>query len=209
MIDKLDCDVVRDLMPLYIDKVCSESSTSLVREHLNCCDECRGLYAAMSASIDKPERERVNDAAAFKRLMKLIAGIAAAALMMGICIAVNLSGAWMGGPAGAVNLFATIGYIIFFASFSIITRRSKIFSRISFLLALLTLVSSLLCFSVRIGAEFMTVPSVILSIFSSVPFYGLRYFLDWTLTYASGTVISLIWVICEYFWLWRNRQKIV
>lgn len=40
---KLDCDVVRDLLPLYADDACSEKSRALVKEHLLDCAECRAM----------------------------------------------------------------------------------------------------------------------------------------------------------------------
>lgn len=39
----LDCDVVRDLLPLYADDACSEKSRALVKEHLLECAECRAM----------------------------------------------------------------------------------------------------------------------------------------------------------------------
>ena len=40
---KTDCDVIRDLLPLYEDEVCSEKSRDLVREHLEECQACLEL----------------------------------------------------------------------------------------------------------------------------------------------------------------------
>lgn len=37
---KTDCNIVRDLLPLYADEVCSESSRELVNEHLAECAAC-------------------------------------------------------------------------------------------------------------------------------------------------------------------------
>ena len=38
-----NCDVVRDLLPLYVDDVCTPSSRAFVTEHLNACGECSAL----------------------------------------------------------------------------------------------------------------------------------------------------------------------
>lgn len=40
---KLSCEVIKDLLPLYEDEVCSEESRVLVEEHLAECAECRAL----------------------------------------------------------------------------------------------------------------------------------------------------------------------
>ena len=37
------CDVVQDLLPLYLDEVCSGASGKLVREHLAQCEKCREM----------------------------------------------------------------------------------------------------------------------------------------------------------------------
>ena len=37
---KTDCDVIRDLLPLYADDVCSKESRALVDEHLQECPDC-------------------------------------------------------------------------------------------------------------------------------------------------------------------------
>ena len=35
------CNVIRDLLPLYADKVCSEDSKEMVEEHLANCKKCK------------------------------------------------------------------------------------------------------------------------------------------------------------------------
>lgn len=39
----MECEVIRDLLPLYADDACSEQSRALVREHLLDCPECRDM----------------------------------------------------------------------------------------------------------------------------------------------------------------------
>ena len=38
------CEIVQDLLPLYVDGACSESSAAMVKEHLETCPECKALY---------------------------------------------------------------------------------------------------------------------------------------------------------------------
>ena len=47
--DRLDHDIVQDLLPLYHDGVCSEKSRAAVEEHLKACETCRAALAAMDA----------------------------------------------------------------------------------------------------------------------------------------------------------------
>ena len=44
---KYACKIIQDLLPLYIDDVCSEESKNAVEEHLTECAGCRAVYAAM------------------------------------------------------------------------------------------------------------------------------------------------------------------
>lgn len=47
--EKRDCGIVRDLMPLVIDQVASPASTELVENHIRECEECREVMAQMRA----------------------------------------------------------------------------------------------------------------------------------------------------------------
>lgn len=40
---KTECDVIRDLLPLYADDACSQQSRALVEEHLNECPVCSNM----------------------------------------------------------------------------------------------------------------------------------------------------------------------
>ena len=37
----ISCEIIRDLLPLYHDNVCSEKSCKLVEEHLKTCEKCK------------------------------------------------------------------------------------------------------------------------------------------------------------------------
>lgn len=44
---KINCEMARDLLPLYQDGVCSETSKAAVESHLNDCEDCRNLLKAV------------------------------------------------------------------------------------------------------------------------------------------------------------------
>lgn len=46
---KINCEMVQDLLPLYEDGVCSESSRTAVEEHLKACESCRSLREGAAA----------------------------------------------------------------------------------------------------------------------------------------------------------------
>ena len=53
---KNECNVVRDLMPLVLDRVASDESRALVEEHMGSCEECRKQYEEMKADMPAETR---------------------------------------------------------------------------------------------------------------------------------------------------------
>lgn len=53
------CDVVQDLLPLYLDEVCSGASGKLVRAHLEECEKCRQMLELMTE--EAPEEQTAPD----------------------------------------------------------------------------------------------------------------------------------------------------
>lgn len=47
MENKFSCDVIMDLLPSYVDGICSEETVKLVEEHLKSCEACKASYTAM------------------------------------------------------------------------------------------------------------------------------------------------------------------
>ncbi len=98
---KYDCGIIRDLLPLYADQVCSEESAEAVRQHVSECSTCAALLQDIRSSetaFDREiaaERSRVLDTQArfFKRRSALagsiIGGIFAVPIL--ICLIVNLA----------------------------------------------------------------------------------------------------------------------
>ena len=49
------CNVIQDLLPLYIDNCCSESSRNMVAEHLLSCTCCKQVWAEMTEQVSEIE----------------------------------------------------------------------------------------------------------------------------------------------------------
>ncbi len=47
----MDCNVIRDLIPLYIDECCSEESKKAVEEHLEKCADCKRTHDEMKGTL--------------------------------------------------------------------------------------------------------------------------------------------------------------
>ncbi len=48
---KLECDVIRDLLPLYAEKLASPASSALVEQHLAACPACRAELEQMEKPV--------------------------------------------------------------------------------------------------------------------------------------------------------------
>lgn len=55
MNEKYNCDVIRDLLPGYIDNILSDTGSELVKKHLEECEECRKIYTEMEEGIGKDD----------------------------------------------------------------------------------------------------------------------------------------------------------
>jgi hypothetical protein len=50
-----NCNIVRDLLPSYIDNLCSQDSIHFIEEHMRSCEKCKEVYTSMKNDIDIPE----------------------------------------------------------------------------------------------------------------------------------------------------------
>lgn len=56
--NKENCSLIKDLLPLYIDDLCSNESTEIIKNHLETCSECNKEYKQLTT---RPEIKVVND----------------------------------------------------------------------------------------------------------------------------------------------------
>lgn len=105
----MKCDIIRDLMPGYIDDLLSEASSHMVREHLEDCEDCRRVYAQMEEEIilqkeGGQKKNRLAEQAALNGLKKincrtrrlkvaaLLGGLLAVLLVIGVFFKVYIIG---------------------------------------------------------------------------------------------------------------------
>ncbi len=97
----MKCKIICDLLPLYIDDVCSDETREAVEQHLKTCPGCRMEYDKMKAdiSIDKAEdldekkimekgRKTMTEYVKEKLYRKVILGDTLLNLMIIICICI-------------------------------------------------------------------------------------------------------------------------
>ena len=65
---KHSCEVIKDILPLYQENLCSEATVHLVEEHLKHCQECRALLDASNDGIFQVQDTKNTDTEAVKGL---------------------------------------------------------------------------------------------------------------------------------------------
>ncbi len=121
---RIPCNVNKDLLPLYVDDVCSEESKSMVEEHLAGCEKCQEYYEALKEGIPEEKiaeekegllsEEKMREAAVSvikatkKEIMKSqtikAAGIVAA-VILALFVIEGLNGSYMGGWLEKIPIF--------------------------------------------------------------------------------------------------------
>lgn len=90
----MKCEMIRDLLPLYIDGLTSEESNGEIEKHLKTCKECRACYQEMAGEMGDTVSitdEEIQDMNLIKKMKKKhkrkAAGIiAGAVLLVGIIL---------------------------------------------------------------------------------------------------------------------------
>ena len=93
---KQECEVIRDLLPLYAEHIASPASTALVEEHLESCDACREELRQMQMPVPvQPEPQPDAPLKGIRKTLqkKSIRTVAAAVLAVLCAVALVF---WMG-----------------------------------------------------------------------------------------------------------------
>ena len=64
------CELTKDLLPLYADEICSESTKAFVEEHLKECEDCRSELEAYRYNTGLPEQGEKNAFLDFSKKLK-------------------------------------------------------------------------------------------------------------------------------------------
>lgn len=67
---KISCDIIKDVLPLYLDGVVSNATKEMVEEHLSSCDSCRNEAEILKQDIILPSTKNIqlSEARVFKKL---------------------------------------------------------------------------------------------------------------------------------------------
>ncbi len=111
------CEIVQDLLPLYIDRACSQSSSEMVSEHLKICPECMKVYEQMSSDESEKSLKKEKDSIIIrherKEDQKIITCIFAAIALIYIP-ALFIIPLFAGGDAGFIATPYAFDLLVFF-----------------------------------------------------------------------------------------------
>ena len=77
--EKINCNVIQDILPLYIDDVVSDDTKELVEEHLQNCEICQRVYHETKTDLEndmkvsvqtKESSNEANDLKNFRKFLK-------------------------------------------------------------------------------------------------------------------------------------------
>lgn len=79
---EIECDVIQDLLPSYLDKITSEATNKLVKNHLQSCNKCSKILEEMNKEVDTDvfnQNEQIDYLKGFRKEKKV-------AIIKTICI---------------------------------------------------------------------------------------------------------------------------
>ncbi|MDD3242759.1 MAG: zf-HC2 domain-containing protein [Eubacteriales bacterium] len=109
---KVDCAVIRDVLPLYCDDACSAQTREMIREHLRECPACRELLKKMQEEEPIPTDTAVGAQAALLRIGRSLRRRRLLAFAMGglaLALAAALAAGGMALYRRATTTFPTQG----------------------------------------------------------------------------------------------------
>lgn len=71
----VNCEIIKDLLPSYCDKITSQDTNKLVESHLQGCNQCRKLLESMNKNIEIntiENTEQINYLKGFKKRKKIL-----------------------------------------------------------------------------------------------------------------------------------------
>lgn len=85
----MKCDIIKDLLPSYIEGLSSNSSNEEIEKHLDSCKECKNYYKEMTGEIEDPlPAAELKDLDYLKKVRKK--NIRSVVITAGIVVAVML-----------------------------------------------------------------------------------------------------------------------
>ncbi|MBQ7296592.1 MAG: zf-HC2 domain-containing protein [Clostridia bacterium] len=145
----MNCEIVKDLLPLYIDKCCSAESSAEIEKHLKKCDDCKIILGTMKTDLVS-EKDLATPVTPIKPINYLKASLLQTSLLF-VSFALITLGVYLEAktPSGWTNSNYAFSLVVPFAGFMLslanwhfirLYNSKKAFSKYSCLITLLIIV---------------------------------------------------------------------
>ncbi|MCL2002954.1 MAG: zf-HC2 domain-containing protein [Oscillospiraceae bacterium] len=95
----VSCEVIKDLLPLYHDSVCSAESRAMVEEHMKGCRSCGEVLNAISEELARPVNA-VEEAKPIKAMQAILLKAKKKSVMKGVAMTILVFAVLIGGFLG-------------------------------------------------------------------------------------------------------------
>ena len=198
----MNCEIIKDLIPLYIDGCCSKESERAVEEHLNDCSECKKLFEEMkeptdiiAASESLKAFSKINDWKA-SVLQSVLFFVSFGLIIIGVAAEAYAGSDNLGNGLFAFNLVVpATGFMLSLANWYFVRsyKNRKVFSDCS----------SLITLGITVGAYFWTAfhyeemgfPELFIELFKGVSLAGFFDALHGILFLLGGGIVLTV-VFC-------------
>jgi Putative zinc-finger len=173
---EINCALVKDLLPSYVDQLTSKETNEIIEEHLNTCDSCKKELDQLVCELKAEKMPQNQDLKRYlnkTKRMYLLKGILLSLGILGVfvcfCvdIAINRKLTW----SLIVDMGILFSYAVLYTA--ILTKKNRVLST--------TIVASVLLLPMLWGMQYI------------INLYFLAQPIDWFNEYALP--ISLIWII--------------
>ncbi|WP_430885748.1 zf-HC2 domain-containing protein [Fusibacter sp. JL216-2] len=132
----ITCDVIRDLLPLYHDDICSADSRTLIETHLDTCEDCKkelekynseivgGLNMNQTVHLDDAKQiENISRAWKRDKKVSFLKGVTFISILgsLAATLAYNAHGSYVAPDGRLVEAFGFIPLAFLFAFIAIIS----------------------------------------------------------------------------------------
>lgn len=177
----MNCNIVKDLIPLYIDGCCSEESAVVVEEHINRCPQCKEIYECMKTPIDKNESDY--GVKAFHKISEWKASImqsillfvSFALIVIGVSLEAATSSGIMNGAWAIALIVPATGFMLSLVNWYFVRlyKSKKQFSMITMLITFLLIMLAYLWATIHYGfSTIMHLPAYIIAGLVSTVIYS-------------------------------------
>lgn len=146
----MNCEIVKDLLPLYTDKCCSKESVEEIEKHLSECEDCKTVYEEMKSMLLLKDTVSADSSVKLKQINYLKASLLLSSLLF-ISFAFITLGVYLEAktPSGWTNSNYAFSLVVPFAGFMLslanwhfikLYKSKKAFSKYSCLITLLTVI---------------------------------------------------------------------